>query len=87
MEYRNIWYQEEGGLVKELCEAGKSLRSTKQLCGRKNGVWFLLEQADQATAPVVTQEGCCACDDAKFELSFTGIWSPQTHPKDFPTSK
>ncbi|GAU98091.1 hypothetical protein RvY_09282-2 [Ramazzottius varieornatus] len=66
MEYRNIWYQEEGGLVKELCEA---------------------EQADQATAPVATQEGCCACDDAKFELSFTGIWSPQTHPKDFPTTQ
>ncbi|XP_072941725.1 spondin-1 [Epargyreus clarus] len=28
---------------------------------------------------------CCACDDAKYKLVFEGLWSPQTHPKDFPT--
>ncbi|KAL0884286.1 hypothetical protein ABMA27_016271 [Loxostege sticticalis] len=28
---------------------------------------------------------CCACDDAKYRMVFEGLWSPQTHPKDFPT--
>ncbi|XP_045520436.1 spondin-1 [Pieris brassicae] len=27
---------------------------------------------------------CCACDDAKYKIVFQGLWSPQTHPKDFP---
>ncbi|XP_068628147.1 spondin-1 [Battus philenor] len=27
---------------------------------------------------------CCACDDAKYKMVFEGLWSPQTHPKDFP---
>jgi hypothetical protein len=28
---------------------------------------------------------CCACDEAKYEVEFVGIWSKETHPKDFPT--
>ncbi|KAF4523631.1 hypothetical protein B566_EDAN010140 [Ephemera danica] len=27
---------------------------------------------------------CCACDEAKYELTFEGLWSRHTHPKDFP---
>ncbi|XP_014248718.1 spondin-1 [Cimex lectularius] len=27
---------------------------------------------------------CCACDEAKYEVSFEGLWSRHTHPKDFP---
>ncbi|XP_053599633.1 spondin-1 [Plodia interpunctella] len=27
---------------------------------------------------------CCACDDAKYRMVFEGLWSAQTHPKDFP---
>ncbi|XP_050438956.1 spondin-1 isoform X2 [Adelges cooleyi] len=27
---------------------------------------------------------CCACDEAKFELTFEGLWSRHTHPKDYP---
>ncbi|XP_069691847.1 spondin-1 [Periplaneta americana] len=29
---------------------------------------------------------CCACDEAKYQLIFEGIWSNVTHPKDFPFS-
>ena len=32
-------------------------------------------------------EKCCACDEAKYEMVFDGIWSRQTHPKDFPSCK
>ncbi|CAJ0581508.1 unnamed protein product, partial [Mesorhabditis spiculigera] len=28
---------------------------------------------------------CCACDQAKYTLEFVGLWSKETHPKDFPT--
>ena len=27
---------------------------------------------------------CCACGVGKYEMTFEGIWSRQTHPKDFP---
>ena len=29
-------------------------------------------------------EDCCACNEAKYEMIFEGIWSRHTHPKDFP---
>ncbi|CAK9811500.1 SPON1 [Anthophora plagiata] len=32
----------------------------------------------------VLQE-CCACDEAKYEVTFEGLWSRNTHPKDFPS--
>ncbi|XP_008548145.1 spondin-1 isoform X2 [Microplitis demolitor] len=28
---------------------------------------------------------CCACDEAKYEVTFEGLWSRNTHPKDFPS--
>ncbi|KAG1698320.1 Spondin-1 [Nymphon striatum] len=30
-------------------------------------------------------EECCACDEAKYEVTFEGLWSRHTHPIDFPT--
>lgn len=27
------------------------------------------------------QEECCACDEAKYEVAFEGLWSRNTHPK------
>ncbi|KAK9508658.1 hypothetical protein O3M35_006166 [Rhynocoris fuscipes] len=33
--------------------------------------------------PEINQQ-CCACDEAKYEVSFEGLWSRHTHPKDFP---
>ncbi|KAJ8945427.1 hypothetical protein NQ318_009883 [Aromia moschata] len=32
------------------------------------------------------EQDCCACDEAKYNLVFEGIWSKETHPKDFPFS-
>ncbi|KAL4103639.1 hypothetical protein QTP88_018995 [Uroleucon formosanum] len=31
-------------------------------------------------------ESCCACDEAVYEMKFEGLWSPETHPKDFPSA-
>ncbi|XP_029174567.1 spondin-1 isoform X4 [Nylanderia fulva] len=33
--------------------------------------------------PVLDQ--CGACDEAKYEVTFEGLWSRNTHPKDFPS--
>lgn len=33
-----------------------------------------------------TVDPCCACDEAKYELTFEGLWSRNTHPKDFPSN-
>lgn len=29
--------------------------------------------------PVLNE--CCACDEAKYEVTFEGLWSRNTHPK------
>lgn len=30
-------------------------------------------------------QDCCACEEAKYEVTFEGLWSRNTHPKDFPS--
>ncbi|BES98927.1 serine-type endopeptidase inhibitor activity [Nesidiocoris tenuis] len=42
-------------------------------------------QQNNEEQPVVN-DPCCACDEAKYEVSFEGLWSRHTHPKDFPES-
>ena len=34
----------------------------------------------------IINEECCACEEAKYEVMFQGLWSKETHPRDFPTS-
>lgn len=47
---------------------------------------FCEDEADSVdTQPPVLKE-CCACDEAKYELTFEGLWSRHTHPKDFPSN-
>ncbi|XP_058789288.1 spondin-1-like isoform X2 [Phymastichus coffea] len=29
---------------------------------------------------------CCACEEAKYEITFEGLWSRYTHPKNFPSN-
>lgn len=29
---------------------------------------------------------CCACGEAKYQLTFKGLWSPQTHKKGWPST-
>lgn len=37
-------------------------------------------KADADDPGPVLQE-CCACEEAKYEVTFEGIWSRNTHPK------
>ncbi|KAH7644159.1 spondin-1-like protein [Dermatophagoides farinae] len=45
------------------------------------------EEADTiADAESEIVDECCACDEAKYEVTFEGYWSKYTHPKDFPAN-
>ncbi|EPB66860.1 Kunitz/Bovine pancreatic trypsin inhibitor domain protein [Ancylostoma ceylanicum] len=47
---------------------------------------FCIQDGYQKVVPVDDPNmECCACDQAKYELEFIGLWSKETHPKDFPT--
>ncbi|XP_015593470.1 spondin-1 [Cephus cinctus] len=35
----------------------------------------------------IRDDECCACDEAKYSLTLEGIWSNETHPRDFPISR
>ncbi|XP_075530205.1 spondin-1-like isoform X2 [Dermacentor variabilis] len=51
---------------------------TKELCQE--------EQQNDDEQPEVLDE-CCACDEAKYEMTFEGLWSRYTHPKGFPDNE
>lgn len=47
---------------------------------------FCEEQQDDVDNQPPIMDPCCACDEAKYELTFEGKWSRHTHPKDFPAN-
>ena len=47
---------------------------------------FPAGRTEDSRAPELIPE-CCACGSAKYTLTFEGIWSRQSHPKDYPTRK
>lgn len=48
--------------------------------------WSMCED-DAPLAEPTEVVPCCACDEAKYEAIFEGIWSRHTHPKDFPVDE
>lgn len=44
------------------------------------------EEEDLGTEELGPVRECCACDEAKYQLIFEGLWSNITHPRDFPFS-
>ncbi|KAL5010540.1 hypothetical protein ScPMuIL_012845 [Solemya velum] len=45
------------------------------------------DTTQQDGTSVVDSSSCCACGKAMYKLVFTGLWSRQTHPKEFPTGR
>ncbi|XP_015782127.1 spondin-1-like isoform X2 [Tetranychus urticae] len=45
---------------------------------------FCPEESESLDEQTEILEECCACDEAKYEVIFQGLWSRFTHPKDFP---
>ncbi|KAL7050163.1 hypothetical protein ACKWTF_003970 [Chironomus riparius] len=44
------------------------------------------DNTDSGDSQPLILEECRACDEAKYELTFEGLWSRNTHPKDFPSN-
>nr|XP_039254629.1 spondin-1-like [Styela clava] len=58
---------------------------------QKGKIWYrnedkltqtLCETIDSSSARVA--HICCSCGSAQYRMTFYGLWSPQTHPKDYP---
>ncbi|XP_025832905.1 spondin-1 isoform X2 [Agrilus planipennis] len=47
----------------------------------------ICEATDDGESLPSILERCCACPEAKYEVTFEGLWSRNTHPKDFPEDK
>ncbi|KAL1455525.1 hypothetical protein WDU94_009614, partial [Cyamophila willieti] len=45
---------------------------------------ILCEDSENKLGSSASNSFCCACDEAKYEMAFEGLWSRYTHPKDFP---
>jgi hypothetical protein len=46
----------------------------------------LCEEEENEDVQAPFYEECCACDEAKYEIAFQGLWSRNTHPKDYPAN-
>lgn len=64
------WYADEGGLEREMCE----------LIPPRRGPPASKDESSERKGE------CCACDEAKYRFVFEGLWTNETHPKDFPTT-
>lgn len=84
LENEDLWYSGDGGLTKMFCAVGNNIGNLLKMKYKPkySYVNFLAGEEKMQAKPT---EECCACDEAKYEMSFTGFWSRQTHPKDFPT--
>jgi spondin-1 len=45
---------------------------------------FCEDDSDSGDILSIPLPKCSACEEAKYELTFEGLWSRHTHPKDFP---
>ncbi|XP_014674793.1 PREDICTED: spondin-1-like [Priapulus caudatus] len=79
----NEYYEDEGGLTTMLCEEGTPPPPGEQPNAETNG----RRQTTGTAHGDAASEECCACDEAKYEITFEGIWSRNTHPKDFPDNE
>lgn len=48
-------------------------------------IWKLSEDYQKVLPKDDPSEKCCACHEADYDVEFIGIWSKDTHPKDYPS--
>jgi len=76
-------------------EQGSGCINLKAMVVERNDFWFMDDGAltyticedDSPMAAPPLVEPCKACDEAKYEVIFEGLWSRHTHPKDFPVNE
>ncbi|CAF4293399.1 unnamed protein product [Rotaria socialis] len=70
-----------------IAQCGESLEEQQRCTLDCNDNVSKNKQKDMMNMPKVMhrpRNPCCACDEAKYQLTFHGLWSKQTHPKDWP---
>ncbi|XP_055854863.1 spondin-1 [Episyrphus balteatus] len=71
-------------------EAGSGCVSISAMVYEGSHAWFsddgrLTQKMCEKKSDIKTvKKECCACDEAKYSFVFEGIWSNETHPKDYP---
>jgi len=76
-------------------EQGSGCIQLKAMVVERNDYWFMDDGAltyqicedDSPMAAPPLVEPCRACNEAKYEVIFEGLWSRHTHPKDFPSNE
>ncbi|XP_038071797.1 spondin-1-like [Patiria miniata] len=68
VQKKQIWYKDERGLTLWLCEEDVAASVPPQT----------------NTVDEDANIECCACHTAKYTVTMRGLWSQETHPKDFP---
>jgi len=73
-------------------EAGSGCIQLRAMVVERKDLWFMdaggltynfcEDNSPMENAPTV--EPCCACDEAKYEVIFEGLWSRHTHPNKYP---
>jgi hypothetical protein len=84
--------KEEVSVLWTAPEPGSGCISLKAMVVERPDVWYMDEgsleyvicEDESPRASVPTILPCYACDEAKYEVIFEGLWSRHTHPKDFP---
>lgn len=72
-------FENIGGLVKVLCPT-----VVYKMMGEEDKPMMISKIAD-GMPPMVKE--CCACGDASYRVTFDGLWSKKTHPKEWPLQK
>jgi len=76
--------------------AGSGCVVFKAMVVDQSGMWTMdngglelrvCESREEEEEENLILEECCACSEAKYEVMFEGLWSKETHPKDFPLSE
>ncbi|RUS83611.1 hypothetical protein EGW08_008630, partial [Elysia chlorotica] len=75
IEHSDKWYKDEGMLHKVICEESTQRDSASAV------------PSDQSAQQAPSQNECCACGKAVYDVVFQGSWSRNTHPKGFPDEK
>ncbi|EFA01634.1 spondin-1 [Tribolium castaneum] len=74
---------------------GNNCISIKAMVFESSDSWFIdtgglvktlcQEEENEDVQPPFSEE-CCACHEAKYEIAFQGMWTRNTHPKDYPSN-
>lgn len=77
----NVWLKHIN-IGDRWCVAESFVRGTYVM--RPSDLFWTAGRTESQRSAELTPD-CCACGSAKYQMTFEGKWSQQSHPKDYPT--